>query len=99
MATKPSPPGRFSTTTGLPHRADNRSANKRAPMSAPAPGPNGTMNFTVWSGQTSAAEAGAWVTAHSSALLISVTTCFIASIRLCGLVAEVHDIGLATFEE
>jgi len=30
MATRPSPPGRFSTSTGLPHRAAKRSANNRA---------------------------------------------------------------------
>src|SRR5262249_48741501 len=46
IATMLSPPGRFSTTTGCPHSACNLSAKSRAPMSAPAPGPNGTMNFT-----------------------------------------------------
>ena len=33
----PSPPGRFSTTTGFPHRAASRSANSRAAMSVPLP--------------------------------------------------------------
>src|SRR5688500_4417641 len=51
MATMLSPPGLFSTTTGWPHLAGSRSANSRAPMSAPAPGPNGTMNLTVLVGQ------------------------------------------------
>src|SRR4051794_28390991 len=47
----PSAPGRFSTITGLPQRAGSRSATRRAPISAPAPGPNGTMNFTGRCGQ------------------------------------------------
>ena len=45
MATKPSPPGRFSTTTGWPHFAASFSAIRRAPMSAPEPGPSGRRNF------------------------------------------------------
>src|SRR5450759_5745205 len=51
MATNPSPPGRFSTTTGLPQRAVNRSANSLAAISTPDPGPSGTMNLTVRCGQ------------------------------------------------
>src|SRR4030088_819289 len=51
IATSPSAPGRFSITTGLPQRASSRSANSRAPISTPAPGPNGTMNFTGRCGQ------------------------------------------------
>ncbi len=39
-----SPPGRFSITTGLPQRCVSRSWIRRAPMSAPAPGPNGMMS-------------------------------------------------------
>src|ERR1700730_17688148 len=50
-ATRPSAPGRFSTTTGLPQRAGSRSARSRAPISAPEPGPSGTMNFTGRCGQ------------------------------------------------
>ena len=46
-----SPPGLFSITTGWPQFCDSFSANSRPPMSAPAPGPNGTMNFTVRVGQ------------------------------------------------
>ena len=49
-----SPPGLFSITTGWPHFWVSFSANTRAPMSAPAPGPNGTMNFTGRVGQVSA---------------------------------------------
>ena len=54
-----SPPGLFSTTTGWPHFCDSFSENSRAPMSAPAPGPNGTMNFTARVGQACCACAGA----------------------------------------
>ena len=46
-----SPPGRFSITTGLPQRCESFSWISRAPMSAPAPGPNGMMNFTARCGQ------------------------------------------------
>src|SRR5579871_918048 len=52
-----SPPGRFSTTTGLPQRAVSRSANSRAPISAPLPGPSGTMKRTLRWGQDVCAEA------------------------------------------
>src|SRR4051812_38535083 len=52
MARSPSPPGRFSITTALPpQRAGNRSDRSRAPMSAPAPGPNGTISRTGRCGQ------------------------------------------------
>src|SRR4051812_41079901 len=51
MAMMLSPPGLFSTTTGWPHLACSFSASSRAPISAPAPGPNGTMNFTARVGQ------------------------------------------------
>ena len=65
MATRLLPPGRFSTTTGWPQiLAWSLSANSRAPMSAPAPGPNGTMNLTgrvgqvcAWSGATASTTA------------------------------------------
>src|SRR5436190_19732003 len=43
---KLSPPGRLSITTGLPQRVDSFSWISRAPMSAPAPGPNGMINRT-----------------------------------------------------
>src|SRR5262245_45633967 len=58
MATMPSPPGRFSTTTGWPHFAESLSANKRAPMSTPLPGPSVMMNLTGRLGQASAAALG-----------------------------------------
>ena len=51
IATKPSPPGRFSTTTGWPHFAASFSAISRAPMSAPEPGPSGRMMRTGRVGQ------------------------------------------------
>src|SRR5579872_3214126 len=51
MPTKRSPPGRFSTITGSSHVRDNRSATSRDAMSAPLPGPNGTINLTVRWGQ------------------------------------------------
>src|SRR6185295_18814790 len=51
MAIMLSPPGLFSMTTGLPQRACRRSWMRRAPMSAPAPGPNGRMNRTGPCGQ------------------------------------------------
>src|ERR1700704_2765413 len=49
-----SPPGRLSITTGLPQRVDSFSWIRRAPMSAPAPGPNGMMNFRGRCGQACA---------------------------------------------
>ncbi len=52
-----SPPGLFSITTGWPHFCVSFSANSRPPMSAPAPGPNGTMNFTGRVGQFCACAA------------------------------------------
>src|SRR5258707_11682740 len=51
----PSPPGRFSTTTGWPQRADSLSAISRAPISTPLPGPRVTMNRTGRIGHVSAA--------------------------------------------
>ena len=47
IETRPSPPGRFSITTGLPQRAASRSPTSRATISVPLAGPNGRMNFTV----------------------------------------------------
>src|SRR5476651_1802414 len=49
-----SPPGRFSTTTGWPHFCDSLSANTRAVISTPEPGPSGMMNLTERCGQTGA---------------------------------------------
>src|SRR5687767_14769733 len=46
-----SPPGLFSTTTGLPHFAASLSAISRAVMSTPEPGPSGTMKRTERVGQ------------------------------------------------
>src|SRR5580700_6471802 len=56
MAIRPSPPGRFSTITGWPQRWVRRSANTRAPISVPLPGPSVTMNLTVRVGQSAAAD-------------------------------------------
>src|SRR5713226_4100763 len=56
MATRPSPPGRFSTTTGWPQRLLNRSAIRRVPISIPLPGPSVTMNLTVRCGHVCAAD-------------------------------------------
>jgi hypothetical protein len=56
IATKPSPPGRFSTTIDLPQRAASGSASIRAPMSIPLPAPNGRIHLTVRCGQTCAKE-------------------------------------------
>ena len=47
IATKASPPGLFSTTTGWPHFADRLSANTRAVISAPEPGPSGMTTLTA----------------------------------------------------
>src|SRR4051812_39554395 len=47
----PSPPGRFSTMTGVPHRFASLSAKGRAVMSPPLPAGNGVMIFTTWVGQ------------------------------------------------
>src|SRR5262249_46493920 len=54
-----SPPGRFSITTGLPQRVESFSWIRRAPMSAPAPGPNGMTNRTGRCGQFCASARGA----------------------------------------
>src|SRR5215475_10880192 len=54
MATRPSPPGRFSTTTGWPQRLLNRSPIIRVPISTPLPGPSVTMNLTARCGQVCA---------------------------------------------
>ena len=43
IATIASPPGRFSTTTGLPHFAASLSASRRVVMSTPLPGPSGRI--------------------------------------------------------
>ena len=51
----PLAPATFSTTTGWPSLADSRSATKRAMMSGPVPGVNGTTSLIGWSGQAKAA--------------------------------------------
>src|ERR1039458_7116770 len=51
IAMKASPPGRFSTITVGPHLADSLSANTRAVMSTPEPGPSGITNLTGCCGQ------------------------------------------------
>src|SRR5687768_9549230 len=56
MATMPSPPGRFSTTTDWPHFLASASPTSRAVRSTPEPGPSETMKRTLRSGH---AEAGA----------------------------------------
>jgi hypothetical protein len=43
----PEAPATFSTTTGWPILADSRSATKRAMMSGPVPGVNGTTSRTA----------------------------------------------------
>src|SRR5439155_126947 len=59
MATRPSPPGRFSTTTGWPQRLAKRSAISRVPISTPLPAPSVTMNLTGRCGQICAAVGSA----------------------------------------
>ena len=51
----PEAPATFSTTTGWPSLGDSRSATKRAMMSGPVPGVNGTTSLIGWSGQAKAA--------------------------------------------
>src|SRR5674476_1248600 len=51
IAVKASPPGRFSTITVCPQLADSLSANTRAVMSTPEPGPSGITNLTRRCGQ------------------------------------------------
>src|SRR5262249_61541600 len=53
----PEAPGRFPTTTGWPRRGASRSATKRAIMSGPPAGVNGTTSRIDWSGQANAAGA------------------------------------------
>src|SRR5215471_19916381 len=53
----PDAPGRFSTTTGWPSRGARRSATKRAIMSGPPAGVNGTIRRIGWSGQAKAGAA------------------------------------------
>ena len=72
MATRPSPPGRFSITTGLPQRSDRRWLTSRAVMSVPLAGPNGRMNFTVRCGKVWA-DAAAPLTIAISAAAMAVT--------------------------
>src|SRR3954465_6111188 len=55
MAMTPSPPGRFSTTTGWPHIFVRRWAYRRAPISAPELGPSETMKCTGFCGHDCAA--------------------------------------------
>src|SRR6516165_10524868 len=52
----PSPPGRFSITIGWSHFLVSLSANKRAPISAPLPGPSVRMNLTDRVGHDCAAR-------------------------------------------
>src|SRR6185295_11309815 len=51
MATKASPPGLFSTTTGCPHFAASLSATNRAVISTPEPGPRWIIKRTGRWGQ------------------------------------------------
>src|SRR5476651_1548725 len=53
----PEAPATLSTTTGWPILGDNRSATKRAMMSGPVPGVNGTTIFIGWSGHANACGA------------------------------------------
>ena len=54
----PEAPATLSTTTGWPSLGDSFSATKRAMMSGPVPGVNGTTMRTGWSGQAKAAGRG-----------------------------------------
>ena len=54
MATMPSPPGRFSTTTGWFQTFGSRSARSRMPMSVPLPGPSVRISLTGRCGQVCA---------------------------------------------
>src|SRR5690606_2997337 len=56
------PPGRFSTSTGLPSDAVSCSAIARAARSVPPPGPKGTTMRTGWVGKSAA-----WASAGSHA--------------------------------
>src|SRR5262249_60950607 len=67
IATSPSPPGRFSTTTGWPHCLLRRSASSRVPISTPLPGPSVTKNFTGRCGQVCAGDGVAETTSASAA--------------------------------
>src|SRR5262249_43714079 len=67
IATSPSPPGRFSTTTGWPQRLLRRSASSRVPISTPLPGPSVTRNFTGRCGQVCAGDGVAETTNASAA--------------------------------
>ena len=51
----PEAPATLSTTTGWPSLGDSFSDTKRAMMSGPVPGVNGTTMRTGWSGQAKAA--------------------------------------------
>ena len=51
MATMPSPPGRFSTTTGWFQTFGRRSASSRMPISVPLPGPSVRISLTGRCGQ------------------------------------------------
>ena len=74
MATMPSPPGRFSTTTDWPQRFDSLSANSRAPISTPLPGPNVTMSRTGRFGQVSALACPAMRSGSINSAAISAVT-------------------------
>src|ERR1017187_7863784 len=71
MATMPSPPGRFSTTTDWPQRADSLSANSRAPISTPLPGPSVTINRTGRFGHDCAAASAGMSAGRTSAAATS----------------------------
>ena len=71
IATMPSPPGRFSITTGLPHRSASRSAKMRAVMSTPLPGPRGTIKRTCRCGHDGA---GAFCARAGKACIKAATT-------------------------
>src|SRR5262249_6493729 len=57
-ATTASPPGRFSITTGWPHRLLNRSPRRRVPESTPLPGARGPMNLTGRCGRVCGIDGG-----------------------------------------
>src|ERR1700676_5376342 len=74
MATKASPPGRFSITTGWPQRAASRSANSRAPMSDPEPGPSGRMNLTGCCGQFAVCDCTCVASSHVGATAMTASS-------------------------
>src|SRR5215472_8867375 len=79
MATRPSPPGRFSTTIGWPQRLLNRSAISRVPISTPLPGPSVTMNLTARCGQVCAVDGFAARTSRARKAMANARRCMLSN--------------------